>query len=110
MNIYDKLKVGLDVTDIRSKVIANNIANVNTVGYKGKYVTFEDIYEAKSVEEAKSRIKIKENDTTIERADKSNVDIETEKVNQASNTLQYNGLINLTNMRLTMLSSVIKGR
>lgn len=110
MNIYDKLKVGLDVADMRGKVIANNIANVNTAGYKGKYLSFDDIYDAKSVEEAKSKISIKENDTTIERWDKSNVDIETEKVNQASNTLQYNGLIELTNIRLTMLSSVIKGR
>lgn len=110
MNIYDKLKVGLDVADMRGKVIANNIANVNTNGYKGKYLSFDDIYDAKSVEEAKSKISIKENDTTIERWDKSNVDIETEKVNQASNTLQYNGLIELTNIRLTMLSSVIKGR
>lgn len=110
MNIYDKLKVGLDVTDIRSKVIANNIANINTAGYKGKYVSFDDVYMAKNVKEANSKIKILEDETTVERTDKSNVDIETEKVNQATNTLQYSGLISLTSMRLNMASSLIRGR
>ena len=39
-----------------------------------------------------------------------NVDLESEKVNQAANTLMYNGLISLTNSKLSMAKSVITGR
>lgn len=110
MNIYDKLRVGLDISETRGKTIANNIANVNTSDYKRKYVSFEGVYDAKNVGEARDKIKVKEDTKSIERFDGSSVDIETEKVNQATNTLQYNGLIDLTKMRLMMISSVIKGR
>ena len=37
-------------------------------------------------------------------------DLENEKVNQAANTLMYNGLISLTNSKLSMAKSVITGR
>ena len=40
----------------------------------------------------------------------NNVDLESEKVNQAANTLMYNGLISLTNSKLSMAKSVITGR
>ena len=44
------------------------------------------------------------------RTDGNNVDLENEKVNQAANTLMYNGLISLTNSKLSMAKSVITGR
>lgn len=34
MNTYDIIKMGLDATNLRSQTIANNIANINTEGYK----------------------------------------------------------------------------
>ena len=36
--------------------------------------------------------------------------LENEKVNQAANTLMYNGLVSITNIKLTMSKSVITGR
>ena len=42
MNIYGLMKMGLDATELRSRTIANNIANINTPNYKRRYVTFED--------------------------------------------------------------------
>ncbi|WP_417281320.1 flagellar basal body protein [Clostridioides difficile] len=42
MNTYDIIKMGLDATNLRSQTIANNIANINTEGYKRHYVTFEE--------------------------------------------------------------------
>ncbi|HPU18021.1 MAG TPA: flagellar hook-basal body complex protein, partial [Bacillota bacterium] len=40
----DMLKKGLDVTWLRNEVIANNIANVNTVGYRSSRVLFQDLF------------------------------------------------------------------
>ena len=39
---YNLIKDDLDVSALRNKVIANNISNINTDGYKRKYVSFED--------------------------------------------------------------------
>ena len=45
----------------------------------------------------------------LDNIDENNVDLEVEKVNQASNSLQYNALITLTSSKLAMAKSVIKG-
>ncbi|CEH33299.1 flagellar basal body protein [Romboutsia lituseburensis] len=107
MNIYGLMKMGLDATELRSKTIANNIANINTPGYKRKYVTFEDTLKGK-IDEAK--IEVKTDEGSIMREDKNNVDLENEKVNQAATTLQYNALVSLTNTKIAMTKSVISGR
>ena len=39
---FDLLRKGLDVSAMRNKVVSNNIANVNTPGYKRQIVSFED--------------------------------------------------------------------
>lgn len=107
MEIYDLMKMGLDATEMRSKVIANNIANINTVGYKRKYVTFEDTLTGK-LEDAK--IEVKTDKSKSMREDGNGVDIESEKVDQAATTLEYNALISLTNTKIAMAKSMISGR
>lgn len=107
MEIYSLMKMGLDATELRSKVIANNIANINTVGYKRKYVNFEDTLTDK-LEDAKIEVKAEKN--TSMREDGNNVDLENEKVNQAATTLQYNALVSLTNSKIAMTKSIISGR
>lgn len=108
MKIYGLIKMSLDATELRSKTIANNIANVNTPGYKRKYVSFEDTLNSNIKTEPK--IEMKEDDSTKVRFDGNNVDLENEKVNQAANTLQYNALITISNTKLAMTKSVISGR
>lgn len=107
MDIYNLMKMSLDATDLRSKVIANNIANINTANYKRKYVTFEETLEGK-LENAKIEVKVDEN--SIMREDGNNVELENEKVNQAATSLQYNALVSLTNTKIAMTKSVISGR
>lgn len=107
MDIYNLMKMSLDATDLRSKVIANNIANINTANYKRKYVTFEETLEGK-LENARIEVKVDEN--SIMREDGNNVELESEKVNQAAATLQYNALVSLTNTKIAMIKSVISGR
>lgn len=41
MDTYNLLKTAMDVSQTRSELISNNIANVNTPNYKAKRVVFE---------------------------------------------------------------------
>ena len=107
MNIYGLMKMGLDATELRSRTIANNIANINTPNYKRRYVSFE---ESLKNEINNAKIEVKVDKDSIVREDGNNVDLENEKVNQAAVSLQYNALVSLTNTKLAMTKSVISGR
>lgn len=107
MEIYQLIKTSLDVSKLRGEAIADNIANVNTPGYKRKYVTFE---ESLNENINKPDIQLKKDTSTNMRSDGNNVDLENEKVNQAANTLMYNSLISITNIKLAMAKNVISGR
>ena len=104
MQTYNLMKSGLNAAQLRSKTIANNIANINTPNYKRKYVKFEETLN--NVNKT-GKIEVK---TDTSGAVRTDVDLENEKVNQAANTLMYNGLISLTNSKLSMAKSVITGR
>lgn len=117
------IKLGLDASALRSKVIANNMANINTENFKKSYVSFEENLDkatekfslkktnAKHLngELENSLISVKEDDSTSMRTDGNNVDMDLEKVNQAANTLMYNALITQANSKLSMTKSVISG-
>ena len=107
MNTYSLMKMGLDATELRGRVIANNIANINTPNYKRRYVTFE---ESLKNEISNAKIEVKVDKDSIVREDGNNVDLENEKVNQAAASLQYNALVSLTNTKLAMTKSIIAGR
>ena len=107
MNIYGLMKMGLDAPELRSRTIANNIANINTPNYKRRYVSFE---ESLKNEINNAKIEVKVDKDSIVREDGNNVDLENEKVNQAAASLQYNALVSLTNTKLAMTKSVISGR
>jgi len=122
--VFNLLKKGLDASSLRSNAIANNIANINTKGYKRQYVSFEE-----SLKESMNNISLKTEDnkhikigseygeiktgvdnSTSMREDGNNVDIDNEMVNQAANTLMYNALVTQANSRLSMERYVINGR
>lgn len=107
MQTYNLMKSGLNAAQLRSKTIANNIANINTPNYKRKYVKFEETLNNTN---KTGKIEVKTDTSGAVRTDGNNVDLENEKVNQAANTLMYNGLISLTNSKLSMAKSVITGR
>ena len=101
------MKMGLDATELRNRTIANNIVNINTPNYKRKYVTFEDSLKN---EMDNAKIEVKVDKDSVVREDGNNVDLESEKVNQAAASLQYNAIVSLTNTKLSMTKSVISGR
>lgn len=113
---YNLIKEDLNVSSLRNKVIANNISNINTAGYKRKYVSFED-----TLQNTKKSVRLKttsekhissSNDSgdkriitdnsTSTRSDGNNVDIDTEMVNLTANNMLYESLTTALNSRLAM--------
>ena len=117
------LKLGLDASSLRAKTISNNIANINTENYKKSYVSFEENLNSEKEKFSlnktntkhidgnldNSLISVKKDSGTSMRSDGNNVDLDLEKVNQATNTLMYNALITQANSRISMSKSVISG-
>lgn len=120
---YDLIKKSLDAASTRGQVIANNVANVNTEGYKGYYVSFEDTLK-NSIDNINMKkdsplhmsdgsgfgeISVKQDTTASIKNDGNNVDIDAEMANQAQNTLMYEALINKANGMISAKKYVITG-
>lgn len=124
LSTYDLVKQGLDASAVRGKNIANNISNVNTKGYKKFDVVFEENLNGtnnkirlkttqdrhiEGVGTHGGNIEVVRDESTSMRLDGNNVDIDIEKVNQATNTLKYNALVQRANGILSSRKYVISG-
>ena len=117
----------LDAAWTRNEVIVQNIANVDTPGYKKKTVAFEEYLEdaldedgfkgnttdkrhirigSSSPEDTKIRIRTEYKNLST-RLDGNNVDIESEMALLAKNDIRYNTLIQSVSGSYRMLKSVI---
>lgn len=120
VNVLDK---AADASWKRENVLSNNIANVNTPGYKRRDLNFESTLKEElgrckheSLDE-----KIRETDVSrLEpsvytdltnysyRLDGSNVDIDSEEVEFASEQIRYQGIIAALNNEFNRMKSVLK--
>lgn len=110
---------GLDVAWLRNNVISQNIANVDTPGYKRKVVQFEEFLSSEmktgKISQGKSRflsdgVRIIEDPAESSyRSDGNNVDIENEMALLAANSLRYNTLIQRISGDFQKLKLVIRG-
>ena len=99
---------------MRHRAISQNIANVNTPGYKRREVSFEEEL-AKSLHlgsEAIEKIKpeVREVSTGHVRADGNNVDVDWEVSQLDKNAMNYEALTQILASKLSMLRSAITGR
>ncbi|MDO7788362.1 flagellar basal body rod protein FlgB [Desulforamulus aquiferis] len=129
MNIFDGpmfnlLKQGLDAGAMRQRVIANNVANINTPGFKKSQVSFED--QLKAAMSGGGSLKgthplhmgalngvkpeIVQVDKTTMRFDGNNVDIDEEMVNLAAAAIQYDVITQGLMDKFNVLGIVIGGR
>jgi len=113
---YKIIKKSMDAAALRQKVIANNLANINTKGFKRSEVAFEEILrkEIKNSGGGLSRIEslepqIIKDESTSMRSDGNNVDIDIEMSNMAANNILYNTLVTQLNTKLSTLRYVING-
>jgi len=111
LNSKNIVHKALDATWRRNEAIAQNIANVDTPGYKRKTVSFEEelreLMESKDFKKSnvdKIDIKVTEDNKNLStRLDGNNVDIESEMAAMAKNTIQYNALIQLAGYSKLMM-------
>lgn len=121
---YEFIKKSLDASSTRGRIINNNISNVNVRGYKRHYVKFEENLRKNkeelnlkftknkhiSTKSEYGKIEVKRDENSSMREDGNNVDIDTEKVNQATNTLMYNALISQINNRISTKRYIINNK
>ena len=122
----DLLGKALAGSSLRHRVIGNNIANVNTPGFKRSEVSFEDELSAAAQGEAGTGIartnekhlpavaktgapSIRNVTSTSMRTDGNNVDIDAEMAAMTKNNLYYNAIAQTLGSYYTNLMSAIKG-
>jgi len=112
---FELLAKLLDVAGLRHRVLAQNVANVNTPGYRRLEVSFEDAvarqpqgHEDKAVLQVQP--KVVEDSQGPERVDGNNVDIDAEMGRLSKNTLLYNVYAQLLASRLASMRTAISGR
>ncbi len=118
----------LDATSKRHEVISNNIANVNTPGFKRGRVEFESLLKkalendsgiegkitrdnhipiSSSQQPIEPRVRVES--TTSMRSDGNNVDIDTEMSRLTQNTLNHQALTRQLSSAFQKLRSAIQG-
>ena len=120
INVLDK---AADASWIRNEAISNNIANVDTPGYKRQDVNFEEQLRKAmknsrytSIDERVANVDLdrlnpityRDHSTLSYRLDGNNVDIDTENVELASNQIRYQGLTDSITKHFQGLQSVMK--
>lgn len=119
------LKTAADASWLREEVLTNNIANVDTPGYKRQDVEFSTYLRTaisragetgstltqkiKNVDLSKVITRTYTENTNLSyRLDGNNVDLSTENVELASEQLNYNALIDSMNNEFTRIKAVLK--
>lgn len=108
----DLLQRVLDTSSLRHRVIAQNVANVNTPGYKRLEVRFEDEL-TKAIQRggdvADVRAMIEETDAPA-RVDGNTVDIDREMNELGKNSLLYQAASQIIASRVSAMRAAITGR
>lgn len=122
------LEKGLDASSLRQKVLADNVANVDTPGFKRSEVDFEAILSS-AMAGTKEILPLKatspqhltatenglvngivQDQSSTLRNDGNNVDIDKEMANVAENGLYYEGVTRALSSQLGLLRMVIQGK
>lgn len=128
----DFLAKSLDTRTVAHKAFANNLANVNTPGFKGTHVAFKDQLMRAYREESDTlplkttfgqhisngvpftlddvRAQLIVDPLTSMRPDGNNVDIDQQMANMAQNTMEINALTRLVSDKMRGIRQVIEGR
>jgi flagellar basal-body rod protein FlgB len=105
----------LEGASLRHRVIANNVANVNTPGYRRLEVSFEDqlaqqLHSGRAEALAPVEPQVVETAGGPERADGNNIDIDLEMGELNKNTLLYNAYVQILASKMATMKSAITGR
>ena len=122
-NYVNVLNKSADASWKRENVLANNIANVNTPGYKRRDLNFESTLKEElgrckheSLDEKINQTDLTKLEPSVYtdltnysyRLDGSNVDIDSEEVEFASEQIRYQGITAALNNEFTRMKTVLK--
>ncbi|MGA3173660.1 MAG: flagellar basal body rod protein FlgB [Syntrophorhabdales bacterium] len=108
MGIVDLIEKALDVRAFYQRILATNIANVETPGYKEKEVDFKTEL-ARLTKGRPGNIGVSEKSAEEGAAsiDGNTVDIENQIVKMTENTLMFNSLVQMINKKFYMIRYAI---
>jgi flagellar basal-body rod protein FlgB len=120
MGLFDVTSSALEVairgTESRQTVLANNLANVNTPGFKRSDVSFQGAL-ASALESANgstaavdsTSLTTTTDSSTSMRADGNNVDVDVESANLSKNQLLFDSVMAIDTKRLHTMDTAITG-
>lgn len=112
---FDLLAKLVDVSTLRHKVLAQNVANVNTPGYRRMNVTFDEVLAQHVYQHGDSGVErlqpeISEDQLAPARLDGNTVDIDNEMMRINKNTLLNNTYLQILSTKTAMMKRAIEGR
>ena len=122
LHSIDIQKKALDASWLRQNVLSENVANVNTPGYKRKDVAFESLLEdylsgsrmslttthPKHMGVSFGEAQVISDGQTSLRIDGNNVNIDTEMAEIAKNSIKYNAMTTELNNQIRRLKAAIR--
>ncbi|MDR7072134.1 flagellar basal-body rod protein FlgB [Fictibacillus barbaricus] len=120
-SVMRNLETALDGAALKQKTIANNLANVDTPGYKAKETVFKQEFEsslkAKRTDQrhfsfstqTPTSFYVKEQSNTTMNNNGNNVDVDKEMAELAKNQLYYQTLVQRINGKFNSIKMVVKG-
>jgi flagellar basal-body rod protein FlgB len=126
MNLFSSplmknLEMALDGSALKQKTISNNLANVDTPGYKAKETVFKQEFE-RSLNayrtdqrhiafstQSPSSFFVREQENTTMNHNGNNVDVDKEMAELAKNQLYYQTLVQRINGKFNSIKMVVKG-
>ena len=104
----------LDLTTQRHKVLSNNLANINTPGFRRKDLTFLEEFTNAAKEGIDSvmsfEARVEEDQNAPARNDGNSVQLEREMAEMSKNSLQYQLALKMLGIRMSMERMAITGR
>ncbi|WP_137789673.1 flagellar basal body rod protein FlgB [Bacillus sp. E(2018)] len=120
-SVIKNLEMALDGSALKQKTISNNLANVDTPGYKAKETVFSQEFK-KSLQahrtdqrhfsfgtETSSSFSVREKTNTVMNHNGNNVDVDKEMAELAKNQLYYQTLVQRINGKFNSIKMVVKG-
>jgi flagellar basal-body rod protein FlgB len=108
LEIIGLLEKALDIRAFYHRILASNIANVETPGYKEKDIDFKKELDSLTREPANIEVKVKDTtDGGIAAIDGNTVSMEDQIVKMTENTLMFNSLVQMINKKFSMIRYAI---
>jgi flagellar basal-body rod protein FlgB len=105
MMVLEKM---IDLSVFRQKLLASNIANADTPGYKAKDIAFQAELN-KAIEGGSGAYKIHETYSSMPNRDGNSVNLDVEMAKMTENALIHNAATQILSMKVRMMKNALKG-